>query len=435
MLPPLRKALGGEGSLTQGFYSADTDGMRFAATISTSPDQTAVAPGTLVKEWQEGGRRFFRYVTAKPIDGDWTIASARYVTVEDRWRDIPIFVHHHPSHAANVPLMIEGMKLGLEYCVNAFGPYQYGELRLAEYPYATIFAATAQPAMISYSETAGFIADVGASRTIARQIVSITAHEVAHQWWGYQVASANRRGAQFLSESLAEYTAHMVVRKRFGAAFARSNVARGVNAYLKARGGALDEQPLIGIDNKTDRNVYYGKGSAALYALWEVVGEEALNKSLARFIREYVGKTRPYPVAEDLMRILKEDLGPERHELIGDLFERITLWSFEVKAAKSEKRGDGKWSTELTLSAGKAVATSEGAETARPLDQRVPITVYEQDPRSQMRTRFETAFARLKDGEQTVTLATAMEPKFLTVNASRALIQRDIDKSTIEVGR
>jgi len=72
----------------------------------------------------------------------------------------------------------------------------------------------------------------------------------------------------------------MVVRKRFGAAFARSNVARGVNGYLKARGGALDEQPLIGIDNKTDRNVYYGKGSAALRTPEDTPTNGLINQSI-----------------------------------------------------------------------------------------------------------------------------------------------------------
>ncbi|RNF28861.1 membrane protein, partial [Massilia aurea] len=39
----------------------DADWIGFDATVSTSADQVAIAPGTLVREWNEGGRRHFRY--------------------------------------------------------------------------------------------------------------------------------------------------------------------------------------------------------------------------------------------------------------------------------------------------------------------------------------------------------------------------------------
>src|SRR4051812_26423772 len=45
----------------------DSDFVRFAITVSTSPDQTAIAPGYLEREWVENGRRHFRYEMDKPI--------------------------------------------------------------------------------------------------------------------------------------------------------------------------------------------------------------------------------------------------------------------------------------------------------------------------------------------------------------------------------
>ena len=43
-----------------------------------------------------------------------------------------------------------------------------------------------------------------------------TAHEVAHTWWGGLVRGAGVRGAGFLSESLANYSAMMVTEKTYG---------------------------------------------------------------------------------------------------------------------------------------------------------------------------------------------------------------------------
>jgi hypothetical protein len=42
-------------------FTSDSEWVTFHAVVSTSPDQTAVAPGDLKREWTENGRRFFEY--------------------------------------------------------------------------------------------------------------------------------------------------------------------------------------------------------------------------------------------------------------------------------------------------------------------------------------------------------------------------------------
>jgi len=39
----------------------------------------------------------------------------------------------------------------------------------------------------------------------------VVAHEMGHQWWEHQVVGADMQGATFLSESLAQYSALMVM--------------------------------------------------------------------------------------------------------------------------------------------------------------------------------------------------------------------------------
>ena len=46
----------------------------------------------------------------------------------------------------------------------------------------------------------------------------ITAHEVAHQWWAHQVMGGNVQGSTMMSESLAQYTALMVMKHEYGPA-------------------------------------------------------------------------------------------------------------------------------------------------------------------------------------------------------------------------
>ncbi|MEQ8424826.1 MAG: aminopeptidase, partial [Cyclobacteriaceae bacterium] len=45
--------------LSRDFFSDDSKGIQFEVVVSTVPDQIAVAPGYLQKEWEENGRRYF----------------------------------------------------------------------------------------------------------------------------------------------------------------------------------------------------------------------------------------------------------------------------------------------------------------------------------------------------------------------------------------
>ena len=49
------------------YLRQDGDFIDFKITVSTSPDQIAIAPGYLARGWTEGGRRYFRYEMDQPI--------------------------------------------------------------------------------------------------------------------------------------------------------------------------------------------------------------------------------------------------------------------------------------------------------------------------------------------------------------------------------
>ena len=132
------------------FINADADFIRFSATVSTSADQIALAPGNLEREWSEGGRKFFRYSTDRPILNFWSVVSGRYVVARDQWNGVELAVHHHPKHGRNVPRMLDAMKQALTYYTAQFGPYPHRQLRIAEFPRyaAPLVAAQSFPAMI-----------------------------------------------------------------------------------------------------------------------------------------------------------------------------------------------------------------------------------------------------------------------------------------------
>src|SRR5262249_21550114 len=146
-------------------------------------------------------------------------------------------IYHHPSHTADLDRMMSGMKDALQYCTDAFGPYQHRQARILEFPrYATF--AQSFPNTIPYSEAIGFIARVDdADPNDVDFPYYVTAHEIAHQWWAHQVVGANVRGATMTSETLSQYTALMVMKKKYGKERMRRFLKFELDQYLFGRFG------------------------------------------------------------------------------------------------------------------------------------------------------------------------------------------------------
>lgn len=100
------------------------------------------------------------------------------------------------------------------------------------------------------SESIGFAADVRDPDSIDH-VSYVTAHEMAHQYWGHQVVGAGMQGAAGLSETLAQYRALMVMQELYGPDKIRRFLKYELDQYLRGRkADALDEQPLIRVENQ-----------------------------------------------------------------------------------------------------------------------------------------------------------------------------------------
>ncbi|MFH0902816.1 MAG: ABC transporter permease [Pseudomonadota bacterium] len=263
------------------YVAVDADWLKLDTRVSTSLDQIAVAPGRLVREWTENGRRHYHYQTDPLVLPAFAIVSGRYQVRRERWGDVLIEVYYHRGHEYNIEPMIKAVKLTLDYCTAHLSPYPHQELRIVEFPRYHRFAQSL-PAMIPYSEGIGFIAKVDpADEDDINYPFYVTAHEVAHQWWAHQVIGGNVQGATMLSESLSQYTALMVMKKELGAAQMRRFLRYELNRYLMGRSvekkrelplGRVEAQPYV----------HYAKGSLVFYALQDYLGEDGHRDPLPR---------------------------------------------------------------------------------------------------------------------------------------------------------
>ena len=355
------------------YISNDSDWVNFDATVSTDPDQIALAPGYLQREWVQGGRRFFHYKMDAPILNFYSFVSARYAVRHDRWNNVAIEVYYDPQHPYNVDRMVAGVKASLAYDSANFGPYQFRQLRILEFPAYASFAQSF-PNTVPYSEGIGFIAHVRGPEDIDYPFY-VTAHEVSHQWWAHQVIGGNVQGSEMLSESLAQYSSLMVMEHTYGRDRMRRFLRFSLDRYLRGRGTEREEEePLMRTENQP--YIHYEKGALVFYALRDYMGEDKLNAVLAKFVRDKRFQSPPYTTSQELVSYLRQAAPPDLQPVLTDMFETITLYNNKAATATYTKTGPDKYRVTLTVDAQKVHADGKGAESPAPLHDWIDVGVF-----------------------------------------------------------
>ena len=441
-LPPVQRLRSPTDSAAwkNNYISHDADWLDYDATVSTAPDQIAITSGYLQREWMEDGRRYFHYKMDAPILNLWAFQSARYATAIDKWTSpdgkvVDIAVYYHPAHTWNVSRMIDAVKTSLDYYTRNFGPYQHRQVRIVEFPRYASFAQSL-PNTIPYSESVGFIARIESPDDIDYPFY-VTAHEVAHQWWAHQVIGADARGATMLSETLAQYSALLVMEKEFGAASMRRFLQYELDRYLIGRSTERKHELPIEL-NENQPYIHYNKGSLVMYALRDYIGEQRMNAAIRGFLNAEKFRGPPYPTSLELVDSLRAATPDSLRYLIKDLFETITLYELKADSAIATDAPGGGYRLDLYVTSKKLRADSLGAETPITMRDWVDIGVYTRPARGQKAPDKDgvsvyLAKHQIHDGEQHIVLTTAQLPSRAGIDPLHKLISRLTAENTIGV--
>lgn len=412
-------------ALQHNYIRQDSDFIGFAATVCTVPDQLAVAPGYLEKEWTENGRRCFRYEMDQPILNFFSVLSARYEVRRDEWNGVKLEVYFHPTHPYNVDRMMQGMKDALAYCSNAFGPYQHKQARILEFPRYQTFAQSF-PNTIPYSEAIGFIARVRDGNPDDLDYpYYVTAHEIAHQWWAHQVVGANVRGATMTSETMAQYSALMVMKKRFGPLKMRRFLKYELDHYLLGRVmERKKELPLA--QNENQQYIHYNKGSLAMYALQDFIGEDTVNRAMKKYVEAVRFKGPPYTTSKELLDYLRAETPPEYQYLLEDLFETITLYENRALSASMTQNAAGGWDVTLKVKTVKYRSDDQGQQKEVDFDDYMDVGALDEDGNALFLEK--RKFTR---GEHEVTFTVPTKPARVGIDPLNELIDRTSDDNTV----
>ena len=353
------------------YLSNNSDWVNVETVISTSPDQIAVAPGSLQREWSDNGRHYYQYKLDHYSMNFYSFISARYEVARSEWNGINIEVYYLKEHPWNVPKMLNSVKKSFAYYTQNFGPYPHKEARIIEFPRVARFAQ-AFPGTMPYSESIGFIANLEHPDDIDF-VFYVVAHEMAHQWWAHQVVGANMQGATLLSETLAQYSALMTMEKEYGPDTMRKFMQYEMDNYLRSRGTELlKERPLLRVE-ASQGYIHYRKGSVIFYYLRDMIGEDAVNRALRKVLAEYGYKDPPYPTSYALMDALREQTPPDKQYLLEELFYDITLFSNRGLTATAHKRSDGKYDVTVNVETHKYKADEKGNEAEVPVNDWIEV--------------------------------------------------------------
>lgn len=312
---------------------SDSDGINLDILISTEAPQTALTSGDLLATWKTGDRNYFHYKTNQRIIHFYPIVSGQYEVMRDtcipsgniskEWVNLEIY--YQKGHEYNLKRMMESMKMSLEYYSKHFSPYQYKQLRIVEFPRYRTFAQSL-PGIIPFSEAIGFVMNIDDEKDVDMAFY-ITAHEVAHQWWGLQLEAANVQGQNMILETLAQYSAIMVLKEKYPDKKVQQFLKFQLDEYTEDNlKSSKKELPLTLVEN--EEHIYYNKGAIAMFELQKKIGEKNVNIALQHFLNDWHSFNNPkkpnrYSTTLDLIQYFREVAPNAKQHIITELFEQV----------------------------------------------------------------------------------------------------------------
>jgi hypothetical protein len=433
-------------------FTPNSDWITYHTVVSTSDDQIAIAPGYLQREWHQDGRHFFEYsMGSTHILDFFAYLSGRYEVRKEIYASpngpINLEVYYDPAHGYDVDDMLACTRAGLDYYQAHYSPYQFRQFRIIEFPRYRTFAQSFSNT-VPFSEAIGFITRLR-KPTDVDLTYFVTAHELAHQWWAHQLVGGRVEGSNMMSETLAQYSAYMVIQHKYGKDYMHRVLRYFLDRYLRGRAGEVRHEPPLALVQR-EPYVWYEKGGQIMYTLADYVGEEQIDGALSDFLMQYRyanaanqvdaadstersgAVQQPYPDTRQLVEALRAHTPPELQYLIDDGFNRIVLYDNKALSANSKRLPDGRYEVRLEVQARKVQGDGNGVETPMPLSDYIDIGVFKglKDEEQPLYMRRE----KITQERQTFTIVVNERPTRAGIDPYNKLIDRIPDDNMIDVG-
>ncbi len=310
--------------------------LKLDLTLSTSADQSALAPGELTGSWMRGARRYFHYVTPTEITPTFAIVSARYTVDRSVQDGVALEIWHDPRHSDNVSHIRNAAGRALAELGARYGSYPRRTLRIAEVPGWANFGAYALSGLVLFPESRGFLTQQSPDGVdlIARRV----AHEVSHQWWAHTLDPADVTGGTALVETLAKHSEQLVVAAMQGDSALPDLLAYDEDRYFAGRAEEREAEPTL-MDVTSQSYVYYGKGAIVMNGLRDLLGADAVDHALADLVRHYGGPQAAARTNDWRAAMLGVAADSVDRALVREWLEARTVYDLRVDTVETRPAG------------------------------------------------------------------------------------------------
>lgn len=358
---------------------AENVDISFETVVSTSADQVALAPGTLMREWTKDGRNFYRYKYLEENIPVIAYISARYASRKTSCHGIEVEHYYQPGHDINLPTIEASTCATLAYCIENFGPYPFNHLNVAETTSYFPWSGAAQPGLINMTEDKLYLVDISKNKTsylVAKQ----TAGQIAHHWWGMSLKPKRVPGSGFLTFGLTEYTAALVLESLYGKG-AIWNLSKSFNErYFRGRTYAAVKEPPLYLE-RGEKYLMDGKSGLVLLSIHDLIGEEKFNTALRTLLHQSSKDPAYKAHTLDFIDALHQITSLEEQKLINEWMKQIIRYEVAVENVRYKRLPDGQYEIKTSISAKKFKTLPSGKEIAISLDEPLKIGGFDKHPK------------------------------------------------------
>lgn len=271
--------------------------------IITAPSHyQVIASGLLVEETDQPGTgaRLTHWRQDNPISTYMMVVGAAHFAVQNlgEIREVPLstWVYAQDRDAGFIDFSEAGK--AIEFFAEYIGPFPYH--KLANVQSKTRYGGMENPGNIFYGE--GVV-------TGNQSIEGLITHEIAHQWFGDAVTTADWNHV-WLSEGFATYFTHLYNEELYG----RDRMVEGLKSDKQRIIAYRDRHPDLAIvDDRIPVNRIlstntYQKGGWVLHMLRRVIGDENFKASLREYFKQY---RHANALTEDFQAVVEDISGQD----------------------------------------------------------------------------------------------------------------------------
>ena len=263
----------------------------------------------------------------------------------ERRDGIALFYHH--GHDYNIDEIADAMQAAKKFYSEWFYPYPWQELKISEFPGLASYAQ-GFPTNITFSEQIGFLTESDPKNKLAYMV---TAHEIAHQWWGNLVTPGQGPGGNILSEGMSHYSTLLLMGAAQGMQERIEFSKRIEERYGENR--QLDsERPLVEIDGSRagDTTVTYDKGGWVMWMLHDLMGHDNAIAGLQKFVADAI-EGPDNPVLQDLIETLRP-FAPDQEafqSFVDQWYFDVVVPEYRLNDLVVEQQSDGSYRSRLSV--------------------------------------------------------------------------------------